>query len=379
MVRLFSCKAHDGDYFWLRYKHDAEELYHNLVIDGGRKSNASDFCEMLKRIYENGEKIDAMVLTHFDQDHIMGMLAGLQKAQKKNCIPEIEALYFNTGEGYWKHHRIEKEYVIFPEETVKVSVIDRLGYSAGDLIKLMDFFQSYGLEEHICSYVAQPCGEIQIGDAKIYIISPSDASLMDLIQNSSDLMQAPPATPYGGTDPDWSVPLDELCGCSVPEDTSFSNGASIALLVEFEKIRMAFLGDAYPSVCVNGLRKLGYSAQDPCCVDLIKLPHHGSKHNFSDKLFQILRTQKYLLSTDGRNGKLPSKTMIAKLLCSCDTATIYCNYSWWKKSGYSSFFTEEDRKKWIDTGNLKLIELSSENVSETVKSGLELYGFGRGW
>ena len=102
MVKLFSCKAHDGDYFWLRYKHDAEELYHNLVIDGGRKSNASDFCEMLKRIYENGEKIDAMVLTHFDQDHIMGMLAGLQKAQKKNCIPEIEALYFNTGEGYWK-------------------------------------------------------------------------------------------------------------------------------------------------------------------------------------------------------------------------------------------------------------------------------------
>ena len=83
MVRLFSCKAHDGDYFWLRYKHDAEELYHNLVIDGGRKSNASDFCEMLKRIYKNGEKIDAMVLTHFDQDHIMGMLAGLQKAQKK--------------------------------------------------------------------------------------------------------------------------------------------------------------------------------------------------------------------------------------------------------------------------------------------------------
>ena len=92
-----------------------------------------------------------------------------------------------------------------------------------------------------------------------------------------------------------------------------------------------------------------------------------------------LTRQKYLLSTDGRNGKLPSKTMIAKLLCSCDTATIYCNYSWWKKSGYSSFFTEEDRKKWIDTGNLKLIELSSENVSETVKSGLELYGFGRGW
>ena len=50
-----------------------------------------------------------------------------------------------------------------------------------------------------------------------------------------------------------------------------------------------------------------------------------------------------------------------------------------KKSIYSSFFTEEDRKKWLDAGNLNLIELSSENTSEIVKSGLELYGFGRGW
>ena len=154
---------------------------------------------------------------------------------------------------------------------------------------------------------------------------------------------------------------------------------SVAFLFEFEKIRIAFLGDAYPSVCIDGLLKLGYSCKKPCCVDLVKLSHHGSKYNCSDKLFQILRTQNYLLSTDGRSGKLPNKTMIAKLLHSCDSATIYCNYSWWKKSIYSSFFTEEDREKWLVTGNLNLIELSSENTSETVKSGLELYGFGRGW
>lgn len=115
MVKLFSCKAHDGDYFWLRYKHDEEKRYHNIVIDGGRKSNASDFCEMLKRIYENGEQVDAMLLTHFDQDHIMGMLVGLQKAQKKNCIPEIAVLYLNTGRGYWKHHQSGEEWGPFPK------------------------------------------------------------------------------------------------------------------------------------------------------------------------------------------------------------------------------------------------------------------------
>ena len=104
MVKLYSCRAHDGDYFWLRYKHTEEGLYHNLVIDGGRKANASDFCEMLRTIQENGEQVDAVFLTHFDRDHIMGMLAGMQKARRQNCIPEIGKLYLNTGKGYWQHH-----------------------------------------------------------------------------------------------------------------------------------------------------------------------------------------------------------------------------------------------------------------------------------
>ena len=228
MVKLFSCKAHDGDYFWLRYKHDEEKLYHNLVIDGGRKSNASDFYEMLKHICKNGEQIDAMVLTHFDQDHIMGMFAGLQKAQKKNYIPKIAALYLNTGKGYWKHHQSLEGSEPLPEETVKIPMTDAPGYSANDLKKLTDFLQEYGLEEHICSYIVQSCEEIHIGNAKCYIISPSDASLKDLIQNFSDFMQVSPVTPYGGADPEWSKPLDELSGYDTPEDTSLSNGASIA-------------------------------------------------------------------------------------------------------------------------------------------------------
>lgn len=73
MVKLFSCKAHDGDYFWLRYKHDEEKLYHNLVIDGGRKSNASDFYEMLKHICKNGEQIDAMVYDSVESLGVAGL------------------------------------------------------------------------------------------------------------------------------------------------------------------------------------------------------------------------------------------------------------------------------------------------------------------
>ena len=152
MVKLYSCRAHDGDYFWLRYKHTEEGLYHNLVIDGGRKANASDFCEMLRTIQENGEQVDAVFLTHFDRDHIMGMLAGMQKARRQNCIPEIGKLYLNTGKGYWQHHEGgNEEHGSLPEESVWVPSVDTRCYTAGDLEQLMTFLQSYGLEERLCS------------------------------------------------------------------------------------------------------------------------------------------------------------------------------------------------------------------------------------
>ena len=196
MVKLYSCRAHDGDYFWLRYKHTEEGLYHNLVIDGGRKANASDFCEMLRTIQENGEQVDAVFLTHFDRDHIMGMLAGMQKARRQNCIPEIGKLYLNTGKGYWQHHEGgNEEHGSLPEESVWVPSVDTRCYTAGDLEQLMTFLQSYGLEERLCSYVVQSNEAIWIGGAKLQIISPSEESLEKLVRNGLEPMQGPPTIP----------------------------------------------------------------------------------------------------------------------------------------------------------------------------------------
>ena len=52
---------------------------------------------------------------------------------------------------------------------------------------------------------------------------------------------------------------------------------------------------------------------------------------------------------------------------------------WWQKPIYRTFFTQQDREKWIETGRLRLIKLMSGNAPENVKSGFELYGFGRDW
>ena len=379
MVKLYTYRAQDGDFFWLKYKSNEETAYHNVVVDGGRKNNADDFCEMLAKIRKENEKVDAIFLTHFDQDHIMGMLLGIQKAKKKNCIPEIESIYMNTGKGYLQHHERCKEIPeTLPEEKVEIP-LDTPGYSANDAEKLVTLLQTYGLGRCLKSYVAQSDEKIVIGGAELYIISPSEDKLLNLIQNWPGLKSTVITTAYGGIKTEWGFSLDELMLQAASEDGSISNGASIAFLFEFEQTKIAFLGDAHPSVCVTGLLKLGYSKENPCKVDLVKISHHGSKHNCSEKLLHILNSEHYLLSTDGRAGRLPDKLTIAKMVKENKSIIIYCNYGWWKKPLYCRFFLDEDRRKWIDSKHLQLIELSTKNVANDIKSGFELYGAGKPW
>lgn len=379
MVKLCTYQAQDGDFFWVRYKSSEESTYHNLVVDGGRKSNADDFCEMLEKICEEDEKVDAIFLTHFDQDHIMGMFRGIQKAKKKNCIPKIESIYLNTGKGYLQHHKQCKEIPeTLPEEKVKIP-LDTPGYSANDVEKLVDLLQSYNLEKCLKSYITQSDGKVMIGGAGLYIISPSEDTLLNLIQNWPGLKSTVITNAYGGIKTEWESSLDELMLQSASEDGSISNGASIAFLFEFEQTKIAFLGDAHPSVCVDGLLKLGYSEENPCMVDIVKISHHGSKHNCTEKLLHILKSKRYLLSTDGRDGRLPDKLTIAKMVKENESVIIYCNYGWWEKLIYRRFFTEEDKKRWIDTKRLQLIELSTENAADNIKNGFELYGARKTW
>lgn len=83
-------------------------------------------------------------------------------------------------------------------------------------------------------------------------------------------------------------------------DGSVNNASSIAFLFEYEDVKGAFLADAKPSVCVDGLKK--FDIKNPCMVDFVKISHHGSMTNTNSKLLKWLCTKSYLISTDG-NGK----------------------------------------------------------------------------
>ncbi|PGC21567.1 hypothetical protein COM23_23190 [Bacillus wiedmannii] len=75
----------------------------HILIDCGYVKTYRDYLkEALMKIASNGEAIDLMVITHIDQEHILGALAFLE-------VPfiEVKEIWYNS----YRHLQFEKEKV----------------------------------------------------------------------------------------------------------------------------------------------------------------------------------------------------------------------------------------------------------------------------
>jgi hypothetical protein len=62
-------------------------------------------------------------------------------------------------------------------------------------------------------------------------------------------------------------------------------------------------------------------------IDVLKLSHHGSEHNVSNELLELLDCSRYMISTNGAYFKHPSAKAIARLIkTNGKGATLYFNY-----------------------------------------------------
>ena len=96
---------------------------------------------------------------------------------------------------------------------------------------------------------------------------------------------------------------------------SLANRSSIVLLLEYGDFKVLLLADSSPLDLVPRLRQLGFSAENPLQVDLVKVSHHGSKKNTSNELLDLLRCQHFVFTADGSDPhKFPDKETIARIL-----------------------------------------------------------------
>lgn len=301
-------KAYHGDCIWIRFGKNEKS---NIIVDSGPAMFTSKFKNMLEEIKSKNEKLDLLILTHIDNDHILGFKNYIQE----NDCDIIEKIWLN-GDGVAAYTNNQ---LLSPKNVGKL--VDEINAKSIELVSPI-------YEGH----------EETINGGHIKVIAPIQEAILEVAKlvdkfklNSSKLVTKSLETLY----------LED----KYEEEKTVTNKASIAFVFEYKNKKIAFLGDAVATDIIDGFKKY----YDGCKVDFVKIPHHGSKHNTSCELISILGADKFIIS---KNRNVDKET-IARIVNTCEKAEIYCNYNWWECTNY---FNKNDKEKYIDSGKLVIRE-----------------------
>lgn len=324
-MRIKFLKAFNGDSILISFLENGTPR--NILIDGGigdtykTTSNVKgDLHEVIEKIREDKQFIDLLVLTHFDDDHIGGILRWLNK--DKDAVSLIKKVWFNSGK------EIAKKFKNAENQDLDIEVVDGADdfyTSPKQGIKFEKYLRDNKLWE---GKIIEQGAICDLFGLKFKILSPNDDKLDKLLR----LYEKQKAYFTSGGEYDFETSLKEFIdeeskpGFKFLEDTSVANGSSIAFIMEYENRNFLFLADAHPSVVIEGLNKFDYNKDNPLNAELMKVSHHGSMYNTNKELLEIVKTDNYLISSNATKHGLPNKRTIARIIHNNPNAFIDFNY-----------------------------------------------------
>lgn len=130
-----------------------------------------------------------------------------------------------------------------------------------------------------------------------------------------------------------------------PTDREAPNGSSIAFVAEYEGRRVLMGGDAHPDLLAKSLAALAEAEGGRYRMDLLKVPHHGSRGNVTADLIRLLDCRRFAISIDGTRHGHPDPEAIARLLRFSPEGTkrLYFNYA---KDRALAWNAEATRGRW---------------------------------
>ncbi len=342
MFRLKMYPAKNGDSFLV----NADCTY--ILIDAGFASTYRDFIATdLVQLAKAGGRLDLVVCTHIDADHIGGLLEffSLNGTPDKRGI-EVDAVWHNSlrslpppaAQPDGLHDRMVLEAIrrrgfqgIATSSPNPISA--RQGSSLAKLLRQYGYTWNSGDGTSCISEGGSPV--FLPNNVSIHVIGPKAARLeelrdlwmrevrklghkgssqpSDLIDDAYEMWCAilpPPSVPQAT--PIAANSSRRLADVYTP-DVSLPNGSSIALLIVKGNTRLLFLGDAWAEDVVDRL-KLFQPTAAPLIFDAIKVSHHGSLHNTSMELLSIADSPCFLISSDGSRHGHPDFAVLAEIV-----------------------------------------------------------------
>lgn len=280
------------------------------MVDGGPSSK---YCiDAVLEELNNLPFIDLMILTHFDDDHIAGLLEYVKLHM--DCFP-VERIWVNCS----------KDIYVSNSSTISYNQ----AYSLDKLLNKISEKKSFAKEV----YINNTMPKIDLGFCNIQVLSPTPEALNINIEKYKKTITTIAST---RVDVDSRKSLEELAtNKTLPKKDweDVINRSSIAFTLEADGKVLLMMGDADPWIVHDKLKELGFSEDEPLKVNMMKISHHGSRNNTCNELLDLLKCHNYIISTNGGYGNSyhPDRETIAKLLCHTkrdlsQTVNLFFNY-----------------------------------------------------
>ena len=344
-MRIINLPALNGDCILVEF-----QTSHYILIDGGYVDTYENYLlPTLKEIESQGGKLDVVVVTHIDSDHISGIIRLLEDKPIGiggiwyNGYRHIQSVAVTTEDKEtFVHRSICKESL--SEQCKPISV--KQGCTLSALIARNGIPWNTPWRGNT---IMAPMS-FTLGDAIIHVLSPNneDIGALEIFWKKrlikDGLLKKAHSEEYWDDAYEFSLSKDmpgfhlhekkvsksydllKLCKEAYEPDGSASNGSSISFVLETKGKRLLFLGDSHSETVVVSLRALYGEEKAPYIFDAVKLSHHGSYNNNSPELFKLIVSDKWLVSTNGAKYNHPDMPTLAHIITKGKGMKIYFNY-----------------------------------------------------
>jgi beta-lactamase superfamily II metal-dependent hydrolase len=308
--------AGHGDSVLLEYGSPAAPA--RILVDAGPATAYPAVRERLARVPPERRRLDLLVVTHVDADHVEGVVKLLNDA---DLAVEVGELWFN---GY--QHLPDGE----------------LGPVQGEMVGALASHRSIAWNtafggRAVKREPGRPLPRVELpGGLSITVLAPSDrelerlrreweracdragltpGSVADALVLLGQTRRLNPLDTYLDTRVDAASDLEALAAATSDLDRSAPNASSIVLLVEYAGRRVLLAGDSTPDALVPALERLAAERDlSRLRLDAFKLPHHASRNNVTRELLRLVDADRSLVSTDGKHFGHPDDEAIARVI-----------------------------------------------------------------
>ncbi|WP_233081169.1 hypothetical protein [Rheinheimera soli] len=386
MIKVKMYQASQGDAFLISIP--SRKI--NIVVDMGLKGTYLNHIKPdLINLKVSGQCIDLLVVTHVDNDHIVGAVNFIKDNGSNDEVIEVKEVWYNC----YRHLQfLKQDKALDQDERDALQQIcsqnryleekkglEDIQIEQGVTLAGLLYGYNYSWNDKFDGYAViskRKVIEISAG-LTLRIVSPNKEKLnalstkwkeklesekYDFTLNEEkifdDAFEQYMKMPEFQSEIKDVAQSNEHCFSELlnleGSDTSITNGSSIAFIIEFENRKLLFLGDAHEDVIYDELSSLKDDGYD-LDFEIVKVSHHGSNNNISNRLLKLISSKRFLISTNGSHSH-PDLSAIAKIISNSQWSTIITNYQHEKLKFFENYKSVRDGKVTFITANEIMVE-----------------------